>query len=76
MANGKGHLDCCYCIHWQGEYEGYDAAYEKGFCGLFKSEIPETLPSWTHRICIDFKPAESFKFYSEMVSLEEQFQLV
>ncbi len=73
MANGRGQLDCCYCIYWKGEYEGYDAAYEERFCKLFETAIPSTLPSWTHRICVDFEPADSFKFYAEMVSIKDRF---
>lgn len=52
---------------------GYDGAYEKGFCKLYESEIPSTLPSWTHRICSDFRANEHFNFYIEMNPLEERF---
>ena len=43
MPNGKGSLECCYCVHWQGEYQGYDGAYEEGFCGFHQNTLPSTI---------------------------------
>ena len=73
MPNGKGHLDCCYCIHWRNLYKGYESAYQEGFCNFHQDLIPSTLPLWTHRICKDFKPDEYFQIYAERISLEERF---
>ena len=73
MPNGKGQLDCCYCKNWQSEYQGSDGMYEKGFCGLYESEIPTTLPSWTHRICSDFAPNQFYEKYVESISVEQRF---
>ncbi|MDQ6785278.1 MAG: hypothetical protein M3033_00465 [Acidobacteriota bacterium] len=73
MPNGKGQLDCCYCTNWQSEYQGSDGIYEKGFCKLYKSEIPMTLPSGTHRICLDFTPNQFYEKYAELNSIEQRF---
>ena len=71
MPNGKGQLDCSYCIHWQGEYEGSDAVCDKGHCGLFDSELSK---SKLHRICSEFEANEHFDFYAGMHSVEERFK--
>jgi hypothetical protein len=49
MPNGKGQLDCCYCIHFESKFEGSDAMYDEGFCEFHKAQIPSLLPSWNHR---------------------------
>jgi hypothetical protein len=73
MPNGKGQLDCCYCIHWQSEYQGSDGMYDKGFCKLYEREIPTTLPFWTHRICSDFVPNQFYEKYAELNSIVQRF---
>jgi hypothetical protein len=60
MPNGKGSLECCYCIHYRGEWQGYDAAYEQGFCEYHKSALPSTTINWEHRICSNFSPNEYY----------------
>ncbi|MEW6737032.1 MAG: hypothetical protein AB1489_37445 [Acidobacteriota bacterium] len=72
MPNGKGSLECCYCIHWDGKYQGYDGAYEEGTCKYFAALLPSTVNSWSHRICADFKPNASFEKESR-ISYEERF---
>jgi hypothetical protein len=72
MANGKGSLECCYCVHWRGEGQGYDGAYEQGFCDRHKVMIPSTLENWGHRVCADFSPNKFFERDSR-VSVEERF---
>jgi hypothetical protein len=72
MPNGKGSLECCYCIHWRGEWQGYDGAYEAGFCDQHKVKIPSTLEHWGHRVCHDFSPNKSFEKDSP-ISVEERF---
>lgn len=76
MPNGKGQIDCCYCVHFESEseYEGADAIYEKGFCTFHKSEIPSTLPEWNHRICKDIEPNEFFEKYLQHNPLEQRFE--
>ena len=73
MPNGKGQMDCCYCVHWQNEWDGYDGAYEQGFCTLYQAEIPSTLPDWIHRICVDFAPNRYFEKYLIPNSLPQRF---
>ena len=72
MPNGKGSIECCYCVHWRGEYQGYDGAYEAGFCAHHKASVPSTLPKWDHRVCSEFEPNEFFKRDSR-ISAEERF---
>jgi hypothetical protein len=73
MPNGKGQIDCCYCIHFRSKYEGSDAMYDEGFCKFHRSEIPSTLSSWNHRICVDFEPNKFFENYLQYNSLEQRF---
>lgn len=72
MANGKGSIECCYCVHWRGEHQGYDGAYEAGFCAHHKASVPATLPKWDHRVCSEFSPNEFFNRDSR-ISAEERF---
>src|ERR1051325_1280967 len=72
MPNGKGSLECCYCVSWRGEYQGYDGAYEAGFCEHHGVLLPSTISDWGHRICTDFRPNEYFKRDSR-ISAEERF---
>ena len=74
MPNGKGQIDCCYCVNFQSEFEGSDAMYEKGFCKFHQSEIPSTLPEWNHRICVDFSANRFFEKYLRYNSLDERFE--
>jgi hypothetical protein len=80
MPNGKGSLECCYCIHYRGEWQGYDAAYEQGFCAYHKANLPAT--NWEHRICVNFSPNEYYfrdnpvfelDGISKRISAEERF---
>jgi hypothetical protein len=73
MPNGKGQSDCCYCTNWLSEYQGSDGMYEKGFCRLYESKIPATLPLWTHRICSDFSPNQFYEKYVELIQIEQRF---
>ncbi len=74
MPNGKGQIDCCYCVHFQGEYKGSDAMYDEGFCKFHKTKIPSTLPNWNHRICADIEPTDFFEKSLKYNSLEERFE--
>ena len=73
MPNGKGSLECCYCRHWRGTYQGYDGAYEEGFCSYFQSTLPSTLESWTHRVCSRFEPNPFYERDSPTLSVDERF---
>lgn len=72
MPNGKGSLECCYCLHWGGAYQGYDGAYEVGYCKHHQVSLPSTLPEWGHRVCSDFMPNKFFEHDSN-ISAEERF---
>jgi len=72
MPNGRGSLECCYCVHWRGESHGYDGAYDAGFCDYHKVAIPSTLADWGHRVCSDFSPSQHFENDSG-ISVEERF---
>jgi hypothetical protein len=58
MPNGKGSLECCYCVQYRGEWQGYDAAYEPGFCKFHRANLPAT--NGYHRICSNFSPNEYY----------------
>ena len=72
MANGKGSLECCYCTYWQGQYNGYDGAYEEGHCLRFNAPLPSTLSTWEHRVCASFSPGPEYERDSS-ISVEERF---
>jgi hypothetical protein len=74
MPNGRGQIDCCYCMHFESEYQGSDAMYEKGFCKFHEAEIPSTLPEWNHRICIDIEPSSFFAMYLQLNPLQQRFE--
>lgn len=74
MPNGKGQIDCCYCVYFESEYEGSDAMYDEGFCKFHKSEIPSTLPQWNHRICAAFETNVFFEKYLKYNPLRERFE--
>ena len=71
MPNGKGSIECCYCVHWRGEYRGYDGAYEAGFCARHRAPVASTLPKWDHRVWSEFSPNKFFKRDSR-ISAEER----
>ena len=73
MPNGKGSLECCYCVHWRGEHQGYAGAYAEGFCAHHDAPVPSTLPKWGHRVCSEFSPNDFFKRDSSRISVEERF---
>ena len=72
MPNGKSSLECCYCVHWRGNWHGYEGAYEEGFCALHKVRIPSTIEHWGHRVCSDFSPNKFFENDSR-IFVEEYF---
>lgn len=73
MPNGKGQIDCCYCVHFVSQYEGSDAMYDEGNCLFHRRKIPSLLPEWRHRICKDFTPNRHFEKYLQYNSLEQRF---
>jgi hypothetical protein len=60
MANGKGSLDCSYCIHFnrsQGYPEGFS---EERLCKFHDVILPPSKNKHHNRICINFEPHESY----------------
>jgi hypothetical protein len=82
MPNGKGTLECCYCIHYKGQWSGYDAAHEPGLCTYHNTALPGTTETHQNRICCNFSPNENYnkdnpEFQSEgglkRITSEERF---
>jgi hypothetical protein len=54
MPNGKGALECSYCLHWRGQVTSeYD--YGPGICDYWSVDLPGT-SGGRHRICGRFVP--------------------
>ena len=60
MANGRGSLECCYCIHYNGYWSGYDAVHEAGYCLHHDAVLPSTVRTQLNRICRDFEPNDAY----------------
>ena len=60
MPNGKGALECCYCIHYKGQWSGYDAAHEPGFCTYHNAALPGTTDTHLNRICCNFSSNDDY----------------
>src|SRR6266446_7391128 len=57
MPNGKGSLDCSYCIHFDGT--GYpDGHAEERLCRFHQTVLPKPKVEYHNRICGNFKPNE------------------
>lgn len=54
MANGKGSLDCVYCIHFLSPVEGQD------HCGFHGVPLPRPDCEHSNRICCNFEPNEVY----------------
>src|SRR5258708_2963666 len=61
MPNGRGQIDCSYCLHWSIEEEewGYGSGAYDGRCNCWDVDIPRNLTS-DHRFCLDFTPSKYF----------------
>lgn len=57
MPNGRGSLECCVCIHYQGKWSGYDAFGEEGYCDLHNTPLPA---SERNRICSQLAATEDY----------------
>jgi hypothetical protein len=59
MPNGKGTLDCSYCVHFQGK--GYpDGCHEERRCRYHNSVLPKPKLPYHNRICCHFEPNEMY----------------
>jgi hypothetical protein len=61
MPNGRGQIDCSYCLHWSIDEEewGYASGRYDGQCTCWDVAIPRSL---THndKFCLDFTPSKYF----------------
>lgn len=59
MPNGKGSLDCCYCVHFdsQGYPEGFGG---ERFCRFHQAVLPKPKVAHNNRICGNFQPGELY----------------
>jgi hypothetical protein len=59
MPNGKGSLDCCYCVHFDAE--GYpDGHGEERCCRFHESVLPKPQIEFNNRICGNFEASEAY----------------
>jgi hypothetical protein len=63
MPNGKGSLDCCYCVHFSGN--GYpDGHGEERLCRFHQTIVPKAKDFPNNRICGNFAPGELYYAHS------------
>lgn len=71
MPNGKGSLDCCYCVHFDGS--GYpDGHGEERFCSFHQVVLPKAKINYNNRVCCHFEPNQA---YHQHVGLRQFFPL-
>ena len=59
MPNGKGSLDCSYCVHLDAE--GYpDGHAEERLCRFHETVLPKPKGEYNNRICCNFEPNELY----------------
>jgi len=59
MPNGKGSLDCCYCVHFDAK--GYpDGHGAERFCHFHQSVVPKAKTESNNRLCGNFEPSEVY----------------
>ena len=59
MPNGKGSLDCCYCVHFDAQ--GYpDGHGEERYCRFHETKVPKARVEYQNRICGNFVPNEAY----------------
>ena len=65
MPNGKGSLDCCYCIHFDAT--GYpDGHGEERLCRFHQTVVPKARVESNNRICGNFKPNGLYDAHSPL----------
>ena len=66
MPNGKGFLDCRYCVYAR-PVEGWPILFDSRVRCLFhQKELPQVTEDGWHRLCINFQANETY--YSESPS--------
>jgi hypothetical protein len=59
MPNGKGSLDCSYCVHFDAM--GYpDGHGEERLCRFHQTVLPKAKVEPNNRICGNFEPSELY----------------
>ncbi len=59
MPNGKGSLDCCYCVHFDAN--GYpDGHGAERLCRFHQTVLPKGKVEHHNRICGNFQPDELY----------------
>jgi hypothetical protein len=59
MPNGKGSLDCCYCVHCDAR--GYPEGFgEERLCKFHETILPKPKVASNNRICGNFEPNEVY----------------
>jgi hypothetical protein len=60
MPNGKGTLDCCYCVHFD-RMRGYPEGHgEERLCRFHQTVLPKAKVEANNRICGNFEPSELY----------------
>lgn len=58
MPNGKGSLDCCYCVHFDGTYpEGHG---QERLCRFHQTIVPKGKDPTNNRLCGNFTANEIY----------------
>jgi hypothetical protein len=59
MPNGKGSIDCSYCVHFDGE--GYpDGWTEERRCKFHQTMLPKPSSEHLNRFCCHFEPNQTY----------------
>ena len=59
MPNGKGSLDCSYCVHFGGRSYPNDFGEER-LCRFHETILPKPIAESNSRICGNFEPNEDY----------------
>ena len=60
MPNGRGFIDCSYCVYWRGIPRPYSPDTGPGVCVWHRMRIPE-FGRGDHRLCRIFKPTPEYR---------------
>jgi len=60
MPNGRGFIDCSYCVYWRSLPRPYSPDTGPGVCDWHRMRIPEFEPG-DHRVCRTFKPTIEYR---------------
>ena len=60
MPNGKGTLDCSYCVHRRGWDWNPHKFHAEFICGFHGVRVPPPKDETNNRICCHFEPSEEY----------------